>query len=263
MSRPNKLINLQTFADYFACGKATISEDIDLIRASLLAEGLGNIETIAGKAGGIIYRTELSPERIRSIQERVGDKMSEGKRVLPGNYIYVNDLLQDPLLLDEIAQLIASYYCHLSVDQVLTIETKGIGLAVAVAHYLSVPYTVVRRESSHAEGSTISINYLSGYNQAVQKMELSKNSLAPDSRVLFVDDFLRNGGTVNGVLSLLDEFDCQAVGICVFAENKAKERMNIPNYQALFETKLIFNKTTGHYQMKTSPGNFFKNNYRP
>ena len=50
-------------------------------------------------------------------------------------------------------------------------------------------------------------------------MFLSKRSLKPNSRVLIVDDFLKGGGTITGMISLLSEFDSELVGVAVFAEN--------------------------------------------
>ncbi|MBG9981432.1 pur operon repressor [Facklamia sp. DSM 111018] len=259
LRHPNQLMNLQSFADQFSCAKSSISEDIEMIRQVYEENQMGMIETLTGKTGGVIFRPQLSTQQIEELKYQIRDRMQTGQRILPGNYIYVNDLLQDPDILNNIAQLIASYYAKKSIDVVLTIEAKGIGLSVAVANFLNVPYVVVRRKSSTAEGSTISINYISGSHQTVKKMELSKNSLPPGSRVLIVDDFLRNGGTIIGLANLIAEFDSEVAGICVFAENKAKERMEIPDYQSLFETKLVFDKKKKHYTLQTQAGNFLEN----
>ena len=63
------------------------------------------------------------------------------------------------------------------------------------------------------EGSTVSVNYVSGSSgDRIEKMFLSKRSLKAGSR-LIVDDFLkRGGGTVNGMISLLREFDSELAG---------------------------------------------------
>ncbi len=49
-------------------------------------------------------------------------------------------------------------------------------------------------------------------------MFLSKRSLKAGSRVLIVDDFLKGGGTVNGMISLLREFDSELAGVAVLAD---------------------------------------------
>ncbi len=72
-------------------------------------------------------------------------------------------------------------------------------------------------------------------------MELSKLALAPKSKVLVVDDFLRNGGTIFGLLSMLEEFECQLAGVCVFAENTTK-KSKITTSRVLMKIQMIYNR---------------------
>ena len=44
------------------------------------------------------------------------------------------------------------------------------------------------------------------------------------SRVLIVDDFLKGGGTINGMVSLLAEFDSELAGGSCFADNASTDR---------------------------------------
>ena len=53
-------------------------------------------------------------------------------------------------------------------------------------------------------------------------MELSKRSLKRGSRVLVVDDFMKGGGTVNGMKSLIEEFEAELVGITVLPKRNSK-----------------------------------------
>lgn len=257
VQRPNQLLNLSHFTQQFDCAKSTVSEDLEIIRRVIEDQEMGFLETLTGKTGGVIFRPKLSPDQVQNLQNKITSRLQEGKRILPGNYIFVNDLLQDPSILNPIAQLIANKYVDLEIDRIVTIEAKGIGLAAAVSVYLNIPYVVARRESTAAEGSTISVNYTSGSQQIVKKMELTKSALKAESRVLIVDDFLRNGGTLMGLVDLIQEFDSQVAGVCVFAENKLKSRMQIPHYHALFETQLRYNADKEHYQLAIEAGNFF------
>ena len=66
-------------------------------------------------------------------------------------------------------------------------------------------------------------------------MVLSKRSLSQGSNVLIVDDFMKAGGTVNGMISLLDEFQAQLAGIAVLVEaEKAEERL-VDDYLSLIK----------------------------
>ncbi|MCW6660858.1 pur operon repressor [Aerococcaceae bacterium NML201209] len=257
IEHPNELVSLSYFVDYFDCAKSSISEDLDFVREVFEHNELGVIQTISGVSGGVIYYPQVPLAQQNQLFEEIAHKLKQGKRILPGNYIYVSDVLQEAKLLNGIAKLIAMRYQGKGIDAVMTIETKGIGLSVAVARYLNVPYVVVRGDSSEAEGSTISINYISGSLQTVKKMALSKLSLAPQSNVLIVDDFLRNGGTVNGLLSMIEEFDCKPAGICVLAQNADQEKQTLPDYVALLDAQIAYNKETGNFELQVKKGNFF------
>lgn len=81
----------------------------------------------------------------------------------------------------------------------MTIATKGIPIAQAVSAILDVPFVIVRRDPKVTEGATLNVNYMSGSSSKVENMTLSKRSLAPGQRVLIVDDFMKGGGTLNGI----------------------------------------------------------------
>ena len=257
INHPNQLIPLSYFADYFKSAKSSISEDINFVREVFFDHDLGEVKTLAGVSGGVIFYPNIAENEVEMLFERIAQKMKEGKRVLPGNYIYLADVLQDSDILNNLAKLIASKFQNKGIDAVMTIETKGIGLAVSVARYLNVPHVIVRRDTRDAEGSVISISYLSGSLQTVNKMSLSKLSLQPKSNVLVVDDFLRNGGTINGLLAMLDEFECQLAGVCVLAENTDRNKENIPDYLSVMKMEMTYNQEVGHYQLLSKPGTLF------
>ena len=94
-------------------------------------------------------------------------------------------------------------------DAVVTIATKGISLANAVAN---VPVVVIRKDNKVTEGSTVSINYVSGSSRKIETMVLSKRTLEENSNVLVVDDFMRAGGSINGVMNLMNEFKAHVKG---------------------------------------------------
>lgn len=257
-SHPNQLVSLSRFSEMFKAAKSSLSEDIDYIRSVFEESGIGTIETIPGVQGGMIFRPQVNSSQLDHLYSDIKERMAEGKRILPGNYVYLTDMLQDPTLLDRIAKAIASKYQAQKIDAVVTIETKGIGLAVLVGQYLNVPYVVARRSSSDMDGSTISVNYVSGSYQRVAKMELSKASIPPKSRVLIVDDFLRNGGTMVGLMSLMEEVQCKTVGICVFVESLPKEVRRLPQYDSLLKVEVVYNQEKEHFELQTEPGSFFK-----
>ncbi len=89
--------------------------------------------------------------------------------------------------MNKIGRLYASLFANRKIDVVMTVATKGIPIAYAVAQYLDVPVVIVRRDSKVTEGSTVSINYVSGSSKRIQTMLLAKRSLAVGSNVLIID----------------------------------------------------------------------------
>lgn len=143
------------------------------------------------------------------------------------------------------------------VTAVMTVATKGIPIAQSVAMYLNVPFVIVRRDSKITEGSTVSVNYVSGSSARIEKMELSKRSLPENSKVLIVDDFMKGGGTVNGMKSLIEEFDSEMVGISVFAESDFEGNRMVDDYTSILKVDKvdIENKT-----LSVSYGNYLTKN---
>src|SRR5699024_1122964 len=108
--------------------------------------------------------------------------------------LFRSDIMGDPKMMNDIGDLIATMYGDLEIDSVVTVATKGISLANAVARKLNVPVAVIRKDNKVTEGSTVSINYVSGSTRKIETMVLSKRTLKEGSNVLVVDDFLRAGG---------------------------------------------------------------------
>jgi purine operon repressor len=118
----------------------------------------------------------------------------------------------------------------------MTVATKGIPLAYAVASQLNAPVVIVRRDSKVTEGPTVSINYVSGSAKRIQTMVLSRRSIPQGAKVLIVDDFMKAGGTVIGMISLLEEFKAELAGIAVLVEaEKIQERLIGDEYISLVQ----------------------------
>ncbi len=83
-------------------------------------------------------------------------------RLLPGGYLYLTDILGNPINCQKAGRIIASAYADTKIDVVMTVATKGIPLAYAVASQLNAPVVIVRRDNKVTEGPTVSINYVSG-----------------------------------------------------------------------------------------------------
>ncbi|CAG7652052.1 Pur operon repressor [Paenibacillus solanacearum] len=255
--RPHTLIPLTTFADRYHSAKSSISEDLAIIKEVFEEEGLGELTTLAGAAGGVKFIPKVSKANSLRIVEQLCRQLEQPERALPGGYLYMSDIMGQPMILNEVGKMFASVFAASDIDVVMTVETKGIPLAYATATYLNLPVVIVRRDNKVTEGSAVSINYVSGSNKRIQTMSLSRRALKEESRVLIIDDFMRVGGTIHGMMDLLQEFKATVKGVGVFVESGEVEEHLIDDYVSLAKLSTVDPKTK---QITVEPGNYFKHN---
>ena len=239
VSNPNKLIPLTTYVDKFSQAKSSISEDIRIIKDVMDQEGLGILRTTAGANGGAMFIPKISLERAQVIIDDFKKELEESERLLPGGYLYMSDIMGNPKMMNDFGDLIATMYGDVEIDAVVTIATKGISLANAVARKLNVPVAVIRKDNKVTEGSTVSINYVSGSTRKIETMVLSKRTLKEGSKVLVVDDFLRAGGSITGVTNLMEEFNATVAGVRVLVEAKQVANRRFNDYTSLLKVSEI------------------------
>ena len=255
LARPHTLIALPFFADRYGAAKSSISEDLAILRQTLANDQNGILETVAGAAGGVRYIPFVGKKEATNYLHDLADRIEDPDRILPGNFVYLSDILGSPQDLQQIGQLIATKYAYSNVDYVMTIETKGIAIAQAVSRFLNVPFVMVRRRPKITEGSTISVNYVASSSERVEKMELAKRLLPEGSNVLIVDDFMKGGGTLTGMEESVKEFKGTVAGMCVLCETKYASQKVVDDYQSLIKiTEVDRTKKL----IKVRPGNFLE-----
>ena len=235
MNHPRELISLTYFSKQYNSAKSSISEDLVIIKDTFESQGIGTLQTLPGAAGGVKYIPKVKKEQAESFVGHLCQLIADPERLLPGGYLFMTDLLGDSQILNEVGKHLAAAVSNREIDVIMTVATKGIPIAQAVAHHLNVPFVVVRRDSIVTEGSTVSINYVSGSSKRLQMMSLSKRSLKEGAQVLIVDDFMKAGGTINGMVNLLAEFNASVAGIAVLVESEHQEERLVDDYISLSE----------------------------
>ena len=79
--------------------------------------------------------------------------------------------------------------------------------------FINVPVVIARRDSRVTEGSVVSINYFPDRYQKDPDDVSARRNLPEGSKVLIIDDFMKAGGTVQGMKDLLHEFNAEVVGV--------------------------------------------------
>lgn len=252
---PHTLIPLTKFADRYSSAKSSISEDLAIIKEVFEEEGLGDMQTLSGAAGGVKYIPKVSNASALRFIHQLCNQLEKPERILPGGYLYMSDLLGQPKIMNEIGRLFASHFACKEIDVVMTVETKGIPLAYATATYLNIPVVIVGRDSKVTEGSSVNINYVSGSTKMIQTMSLARRALKEKSKVLIIDDFMRMGGTIQGMMDLLKEFNASVQGVGVFVESGEVEEHLVEDYISLAKLSAVEPKQK---TITVEPGTYFE-----
>lgn len=237
VEHPCQLVPLSSFADELGAAKSSLSEDVALIKRMLDDLGQGFVETVPGAAGGVRYVPELTGLEAREFALKLAAELAQEKRYLPGGFVYLTDLLFNPALMENIGRIFATRFRPLRPEWVVTVETKGIPVALFTARALGVSAVIIRRESRVTEGPAVSINYLSGSTRHIQTMSLPRRALPPGARVVLVDDFMRAGGTARGMMDLMAEFGATVLGIGMLVTMQEPETKLVPDYFSLLVLK--------------------------
>ena len=253
LEHPRTLVSLKFFGERYESAKSSISEDLGILKRTFQERGTGILETTPGATGGARFIPYILREDAENFIDQIIGEVNDESRLLPGGYVYLSDLLSRPDILRQVGRLIATQYLNQDVDAVMTVATKGIPIAQSVATYLNVPFVIVRNDSHITEGSTVSVNYVSGSSKRIEKMELSRRSLQEGANVLVVDDFMKGGGTLNGMRSLINEFDAHLVGMTVFAEGEFTGHRLVDNYTSLVKVNAV---DVNNQTIAAQPGNY-------
>ena len=253
-SHPYEIFTLNHFSELFHSAKSTICEDIAIIRDTFLAFHLGDLESVAGAGGGVRFLPLPYRSDAAAFVQDLCRILSESDRILPGGYIYMNDILYTPQRIRQIGEILASRFLGKRPDFVITVETKGTPVAIMTAFSLGCPVVVARRDNYVTEGPLVSINYVTASSRRIQTMSLSKRAVKEGEKALIVDDFMKGGGTAKGMQELLKEFHIEIVGTGVVIATREPKNKLIADYTPL----MILEKVDeAEKKIELSPADWF------
>ncbi len=138
LDHPRHLVSLTYFAERYDSAKSSISEDLAIVKETFEQRGIGTLRTVPGAAGGVKFFVKVSKEEAKPFVDELCELIADPDRLLPGGYLYLTDILGNPSIVQRAGRIIASAYVDTKIDVVMTVATKGIPLAYAVASQLNV-----------------------------------------------------------------------------------------------------------------------------
>ena len=254
---PNNIFTLGHFTTQFNAAKSTISEDLIVVKNVFEKLELGKVITISGAAGGVKYIPKTSKTENEEFLKDLCEKIMDPSRLLSGGFLYLIDLIYDPKIASKIGKIFSSNIDYANADYVVTMETKGIPMALMTAKAMNLPLVIIRKDMKVSEGPTLSMTYANGNNSKLETMSLPRKALKPNSKVILIDDFMRGGGTIRGMVDLMHEFNAEVVGTGVFISTMKPENKMVENYISLIQLDVQNDNVTAVPNLKT-----FKDEYQ-
>ncbi len=142
-------------------------------------------------------------------------KLTSGKH--SNRYIEKFRLLENPIALDKICSAMADIYNNEKIELVVSAAIGGILIAGGVGRHLNVKHIFSERENGE-------MKFKRGF-------DIEKNK-----RVLIVEDIVTTGGSINEIIELVEQYDCNIVGIVSIVDRNDKKKI----FKYPYETLLNF-----------------------
>lgn len=140
----------------------------------------------------------------------------------------ITTLLKDGQRFKDAIEVMTEKYMHQRIDKVLAVEARGFIFAGVIAYRLGAGFVPVRKRGKlPAEVFEVSYNLEYG----TDTLQIHRDAVQTNERVLIVDDLLATGGTAKAVCQLIEKSGAQIVGIEFLIELvDLKGRAKLKNY---------------------------------
>lgn len=127
----------------------------------------------------------------------------------------ITPLLSEPYLYNKALQAMVEWANHLNPDYITGIESRGFLFGFALARELNIPFIPLRKPGKLPR-EVLSFDYSLEYGSAT--LELHKEDIKSNSRVIIHDDLLATGGTVAAAKKLIEAAGSHVIGMQFLVE---------------------------------------------
>lgn len=125
----------------------------------------------------------------------------------------------DPGLMAEIGEAFAERFAGTTITKVVTVEASGIAPAFATAARLGVPLLFARRKKTPVIDPDVYCERVPSFTKGhVSDLMIAKRLLSHEDRILVIDDIIANGGSLAGLVRILDQAGAKVAGIGIVVE---------------------------------------------
>ncbi|CAB4743778.1 MAG: adenine phosphoribosyltransferase [Actinobacteria bacterium] len=127
----------------------------------------------------------------------------------------VTPISGDPEAALWVNQEIAQHFANSGVTRIVGVEARGFILGASLASHMHLGFVPIRK-SGKLPRETYRAEYELEYGS--DSIEIHRDALNSDDRVIIVDDVLATGGTACAAIDLIQECGAQVVGIAILLD---------------------------------------------
>lgn len=154
--------------------------------------------------------------------EKLKQRILEQSSILSSDVLRMDAIINhqvDPALTMEMGREFAKKFAEYGITKVITIESSGIPAAFATAYELGVPLVFARRKKTLLADPDAYIERVPSFTKGmVTDIMVSKEFLASDDRLLFIDDIIANGDAARGLIKIIERSGATLAGMGVVVE---------------------------------------------
>jgi adenine phosphoribosyltransferase len=147
----------------------------------------------------------LDSSRLRSLVRAIPDYPQAGV-----TFRDITPLLGDGDVFAAAIDALVERFADTGVDRVVGIEARGFILAAPIAYRLHAGF-VPARKAGKLPWAVVREQYELEY--GIEKLEIHRDAIHPDERILVIDDVLATGGTASAAAQLIEVLNGRIVGL--------------------------------------------------
>ncbi len=140
----------------------------------------------------------------------------------------ITTLLKNKDTLQEVINVLVEKYKHVNIDKVVGIEARGFIIGAALAVNLGAGFVPIRKKGK-LPAEVLQEEYVLEYGTDI--MEIHKDAIRPNERILLHDDLLATGGSMRAAIKLVEKLNANIVGVSFLIElSFLQGKKNIDKY---------------------------------
>ena len=145
------------------------------------------------------------------------DRIRKDGKILPGDVLKIDNFLNhqvDTKLMEEIGEEFYRLFKDSGAAKILTIESSGIAIAQATSKYFGyLPFVFAKKTVAANMAKNAYEAKETSYTRNIEyTVQVSREYLNENDKVLILDDFLANGEAMNSLIQICRQANAEVVG---------------------------------------------------